>query len=375
MRRHLTVTNPSWGKAAQPPWGQWGPHHMAMSPSCVRVPHHVFHFHAHVPIMCLCTSCVSPSCVPVMSVLPSHVHVSTAHLQPHHIPVSPPHPLCVPVSPPHTPVLIPSLRSHYVPIPITHLYPCCMSVPVAHTSPPHDHVPSHIHVLAACPCPHPMSVCPPYARGPIACSCPCCTPMSLLHTTCPRCIPVSLLHTHVPITCPCPHDTPVSPSHARVPVAHPRPHHTPVSPWHLRVPMALSCPHRPHVPMAPPPRCTPLTPRSPETLPRGGSGGPGGSLPGMGVCHTHTRTNLGPDTHVPLGSGRRPGRGDREPLNPPAPGLRLLLLLPFLHPPPAASKGRGGGRGEEKATNWAYWCPLPGYTGRTGRTGVHQAWL
>lgn len=49
------------------------------------------------------------------------------------------------------------------------------------------------------------------------------------------------------------------------------------------------------------------------------------------------------DTHVPLGGGRRPGRGDREPLNPPAPGLSLLLLLPFLHPPPAASKGGGGG--------------------------------
>lgn len=106
--------------------------------------------------------------------------------------------------------------------------------------------------------------------------------------------------------------------------------------------MALSCLHHPHVSMTPPPAAppSPLAPRGPSPPP-GSSGGPGESLPGMGMCHTRTRTNLGPDTHVPLGGGRRPGRGDREPLNPPAPGLCLLLLLPFLHPPPAASKGRG----------------------------------
>lgn len=203
-----------------------------------------------------------------------------------------------------------------------------------------------------------MPVCPPHTRVPTACLlsllhtrvptaclCPCCTLVSLPHL-CPRCVPGTLLHIHVPIICPCPDDTPVSPPHAHVPAAHPRPHHTLVSPWHLRAPMALSRPHRPHIPMAPPLRCTPPHPSLPGDPPSAGMAAVApGVLTGDGGCHTRTRTNLGPDTHVPLGGGRRPGRGDREPLNPPAPGLRLLLLL--LHPPPAVRKGGGGRKGHK----------------------------
>lgn len=244
MRRHLTVTNPSWGKAARPLWHSgvpitWPcPHPVSVSPS-----------RGHVSItLCSPSMPMSPSraCVPL--VCPHHVSLSclSSHpmsMSPLHVcnPITYPSPHCTPC-PHHTalsssPAYVPMFPS--CPHPYHTLYPCCMSVPVAHTSPPHDHVPSHSHVLAACPCPHPMPECPPHARGSIARSRPCCTPMSLLHTcvptTCPRCMPVSLLHIHVPITCPCPHDTPVSLLRTHVPTTLPCPHGTSESPWHSPV--------------------------------------------------------------------------------------------------------------------------------------------
>lgn len=205
---------PELGEGSTAPVAQWGPHHMAVSPSCVHVPiiwpclHHVvFPFHAHVPIMCLCTSRVSPSCVPVMSVFPSHVHVSTARLQPHHIPVSP----LYPMSPPYSPVFIPSLCSH-VPI---------MSPSLSHT----------VSLLHVCPC---CTHVPTTRPCPITQPRPCCMPVSPSHacvpTTCSwsHCTLMSLLHTHVPVAHLCPYH--VSPLHACIPAAHPRPHHMSMSP-------------------------------------------------------------------------------------------------------------------------------------------------
>lgn len=223
--------------------------------------------------MCLCTShvsimCSCHVCVPIpypwlhcMSAIPSHTRVPTTSPVCAHVPSVPP-------CPHHTPLSPCPACSCYVHIPITHLYPGCMSVPAVN---PHDHVSPHIHVLAACPCPHPMSVCTPHAHVPFAHSRPYCMSMSLLHTqVSPCCMSVSPLHT-------------------RVPVAHPRLHHTPVTPWHLRAPTALSCPHQLHISVAPPLRRTPPQPSLPRDPPSPwrAAMAPGGPYRGWGLSHTY----------------------------------------------------------------------------------------
>lgn len=199
---------------------------MAMSPSHVcplprPCPHHVFVHLSCVPIMYPCHFCVPIPCpcLQCTSSVPSHARVPTTS------------PVCAMslLSPSHTPV----------PIPITHLRPCCISVPVVHPRP---------HMTTS----HDTSMSLLHARVPIPCLC-------ARHMLWPHCMSVSLSHTQVPVASPCLRCTRTSPPHCRVPI-------TPAAPPLRRTPPQ------------------PALPGEPPSLPRDGSGVPRGSLPGMGAA-------------------------------------------------------------------------------------------
>lgn len=239
--------------------------------------------------MCLCTShvsimCSCHVCVPIpypwlhcMSAIPSHTRVPTTSPVCAHVPSVPP-------CPHHTPLSPCPACSCYVHIPITHLYPGCMSVPAVN---PHDHV-----------SPHCMSVSPSHVCVHTTRSCPFCTFASLLHVYVPAAHPSkSLLHVCVPVAYPCPCCASTSPPHSCDPMAPPSPYCTLLSP---SAPHLCGTSPPPHAPSA-------LAPQRPS-LPLEGSDGPRGSLPRMGaVTHVPALTWVPTPTSLWAAGGGRAG--------------------------------------------------------------------